>query len=277
MCLFLADEPLGGGALDVVPGGVGPPHLHTVLHSSPRSPQGGGRPPVLIGPGAGVVPHPGPVSSGVGGPQPAVVVVPVSSQDGVDHQVLSLGGHAGEVAGVSLAGRLSRVIVRLSVSSLVAEPGVEGGGPASLAVTGSVGREAGMTGGGLLTDEVPGGVTGHVVPLPVRPHQHTVLLGVPVPVVGSVGPPVGVAPGRPLGPGVGALLQEVVGPDPGEVLDPGPEEGVDVRGVHRGQLRPLRADAGGAGGLEVHRVCEEFITPRPEMVPTRLAGGGGGG
>ena len=120
MCLFLADEPLGGGALDVVPGGVGPPHLHTVLHGSPRSPQGGGRPPVLIGPGAGVVPHPGPVSSGVGGPQPAVVVVPVSSQDRVDHQVLSLGPHAGEVTGLSLAGRPGSAVVSHGLSSLVA-------------------------------------------------------------------------------------------------------------------------------------------------------------
>ena len=145
---------------------------------------------------------------------------------------------------------LSSGVVSHGLSSLVAEPGVEGGGPASLAVTGSVGREAGLTSGGLLTDEVPGGVTGHVVPLPVRPHHHAVLLGVPVPVVGSVEPPVGVAPGRPIGPGVVPLHQEVVASDPGEVLDPGPDEGVDVSSVDRGELGPLATDAGGAGGLE---------------------------
>ena len=74
-------------------------------------------------------------SLSVCGAQPAVVVVPVRGEDGVDHEVLSLRGHAGEVSRVRLTGSPGLSIVHWSLSSLVTEARVVRGCPASLAAT----------------------------------------------------------------------------------------------------------------------------------------------
>ena len=117
--LFLADERSRFGALGIIPERVNPPELETVLRVSARGALVGVRPPVGEVPSSSVLPLPLPDCLSVRGPQPAVVEVVPGREDAQHHRVLQVGGHAGQLGGLRLAGSLGGVVVGLGGSSLV--------------------------------------------------------------------------------------------------------------------------------------------------------------
>ena len=172
---FLADKQPPIAALEVIPGSRSS-EREAVSLSPPRGAQSGGLQPVVVAPGRAVVPDPAPLTDGVRGPQPAAARAIASKSDGPNHEFLSLRGHASEVSRVSLTGGFGLVIGFFISSSLVTEPAVEGGRPASLAVTRPVGRLVELTGLGLLTEEVPDCPTVSTIPVPTRCKSNTVPL-----------------------------------------------------------------------------------------------------